>query len=142
MQWFIPLLSVLFVVVQCNMHCYSRDQLLACNTVGSTRASGLLTTLRKAAICNTPTHRGFRGGNHSDLGHNNRTVHLKIIGGSSNFDDLPLKQPIPVVTSLPIGKSASTHGVGQDNLKPIELKARIRAGVLNCQSIETRLPLL
>ena len=133
MQWFIPgfipLLSMLFVMVQFNMHCCSRDQLLACNTVGPTwareskslttlwaRESGPLTILRKAGICNKPTHHGCRGGNHSDPGHNNRTVHLKFIGGSSNFDDLPLQQPIPVITSLPVSKSASTtHGVSQDN---------------------------
>ena len=98
-----------------------------------------MTTLRKAGICNKPTHRGCSGGSHSDLGHHNSTVHLQITGGGSNFDDLPLQQPIPVVTSLPVRTTASiTHGMSQDNLKPIEHKARVRAGGLNCQSIENK----
>jgi exonuclease III len=49
------------------MRGYSRDQLLACNTVGITtwaKRTGLLTSLRRAGVCNIPTHRGCKGSSH------------------------------------------------------------------------------
>ena len=129
MQWISPLLTALFVVLQCTMHCYSRDQLLACNAAGSTWAkeSGLLTTLRKAGICSLPTHRGCRGGKRLPS-----ATSKDVAACALDMSSAPIET---IVGNRSQGRQESVSLNVNNNTTIKSTIGKVKIGLLNCQSV-------